>query len=133
MTNHLVFCAFTVLALTCCLQVQAHASPSGSLIQHLSSLLKWRRSNSKTPQSDGNVLQFENGYVVLKEMILGSFLIGSVFLPKMVIAIISLVQYLLQHADWDIVFDPYYSFQGDYCIMQKKRDEITTSSELFID
>ncbi|XP_022634476.1 uncharacterized protein LOC111241293 isoform X3 [Vigna radiata var. radiata] len=96
MTNHLVFCAFTVLALTCCLQVQAHASPSGSLIQHLSSLLKWRRSNSKTPQSDGNVLQFENGYVVLKEMILGSFLIGSVFLPKMVIAIISLVQYLLQ-------------------------------------
>ncbi|BAT89479.1 uncharacterized protein HKW66_Vig0229480 [Vigna angularis] len=64
MTNHLVFCAFTVLALTCCLQFQAHASPSGSLIEHLSSLLKWRRSNSKTPQSDGNVLQFENGYVV---------------------------------------------------------------------
>jgi len=29
MTNHLVFCAFTVLALTYTLQFQAHASPSG--------------------------------------------------------------------------------------------------------
>ncbi|QCD87236.1 Six-bladed beta-propeller [Vigna unguiculata] len=41
-----------------------HFSLQRSLIEHLSSLLKWRRSNSKTSQSDENVLQFENGYVV---------------------------------------------------------------------
>ncbi|KAK7405342.1 hypothetical protein VNO78_06585 [Psophocarpus tetragonolobus] len=65
MRNHLLFCAFTLLALTCSLHFQVHAAPSsGSLIKHMSSLLKWRRSNSKIPQSDGNVLQFENGYVV---------------------------------------------------------------------
>ncbi|CAK9141780.1 unnamed protein product [Ilex paraguariensis] len=35
------------------------------LIKHLSFLLKWTtRSSSKTPLSDGNVLQFENGYLV---------------------------------------------------------------------
>ncbi|XP_028113892.1 uncharacterized protein LOC114311925 [Camellia sinensis] len=75
------------------LHFQAHAVPSGPLIKHLSSLLKWTRSSSKIPQSgkskiiiydfyyvytqiyalvlcvfvfnpDGNVLQFENGYLV---------------------------------------------------------------------
>ncbi|GMP65988.1 hypothetical protein CsSME_00026540 [Camellia sinensis var. sinensis] len=46
------------------LHFQAHAAPSGPLIKHLSSLLKWTRSSSKLPQSDGNVLQFENGYLV---------------------------------------------------------------------
>ncbi|CAK7351895.1 unnamed protein product, partial [Dovyalis caffra] len=36
------------------------------LIKHLSSLLKWTTTvaSSKTPQSDGNVLQFEDGYLV---------------------------------------------------------------------
>ncbi|XWS16861.1 hypothetical protein CRYUN_Cryun33cG0017300 [Craigia yunnanensis] len=46
------------------LHFQAHAAPAGPLIKHLSSLLKWTRSTTKTPQSDGNVLQFENGYLV---------------------------------------------------------------------
>ncbi|XP_061374543.1 uncharacterized protein LOC133316779 [Gastrolobium bilobum] len=64
MRNHILFYAFAAFALTCSLHFQAHASPSGSLIKHLSSLLKWKRSNSKISQSDGNVLQFENGYVV---------------------------------------------------------------------
>ncbi|XP_062170119.1 uncharacterized protein LOC133875875 isoform X3 [Alnus glutinosa] len=36
----------------------------GPLIKHVSSILKWTRSSTKTPQSDGNVLQFENGYLV---------------------------------------------------------------------
>ncbi|KAF2314412.1 hypothetical protein GH714_026180 [Hevea brasiliensis] len=37
----------------------------GLLIKRLSSILKWTaRSSSKTPQSDGNVLQFEDGYLV---------------------------------------------------------------------
>ncbi|KAH6785307.1 hypothetical protein C2S51_037762 [Perilla frutescens var. frutescens] len=44
---------------------QAQAAPAGPLIKHLSSLMKWTRSSSKTPhQSDGNVLQFEDGYLV---------------------------------------------------------------------
>ncbi|OMO92526.1 hypothetical protein COLO4_17509 [Corchorus olitorius] len=46
------------------LHFQAQAAPAGPLIKHLSSLIKWTRSSTKTPQSDGNVLQFENGYLV---------------------------------------------------------------------
>lgn len=62
----LFFLTLTTLAITCTLQFQAHAAPAGPLIRHLSSLLKWTRSYSsaKTPQSDGNVLQFESGYLV---------------------------------------------------------------------
>ncbi|KAM7279414.1 hypothetical protein ACFE04_006548 [Oxalis oulophora] len=52
------------IAVAYTLQSQAHAAPVGSLIKHLSSVLKWSRSSSKTPQSDGSVLQFENGYLV---------------------------------------------------------------------
>ncbi|KAL9291434.1 putative six-bladed beta-propeller, TolB [Arabidopsis thaliana] len=44
---------------------QAQAAPSGSLIKHMSSVLKWTTgSSSKLSQSDTNVLQFENGYLV---------------------------------------------------------------------
>lgn len=44
---------------------EAEAAPAGPLIKHLSSLVKWTRSSSKAPhQSDGNVLQFEDGYLV---------------------------------------------------------------------
>ncbi|XP_042029354.1 uncharacterized protein LOC121776260 [Salvia splendens] len=45
---------------------EAQAAPAGPLIKHLSSLVKWTRSSSKAPhQSDGgNVLQFEDGYLV---------------------------------------------------------------------
>ncbi|KAM3222546.1 putative protein isoform X2 [Capsicum annuum] len=39
-------------------------SERGPLIKHLNSILKWSRSSSKTPQSDGNFLQFEAGYLV---------------------------------------------------------------------
>ncbi|KAK7257143.1 hypothetical protein RIF29_30906 [Crotalaria pallida] len=64
MRNHFLFYAFTALALISSLHFQAHAAPPGTLIKPLSSLLKWKWSTSKTPHSDGNVLQFENGYVV---------------------------------------------------------------------
>ncbi|XP_020888805.1 uncharacterized protein LOC9318964 isoform X2 [Arabidopsis lyrata subsp. lyrata] len=44
---------------------QAQAAPSGSLIKHMSWVLKWTTgSSSKISQSDTNVLQFENGYLV---------------------------------------------------------------------
>ncbi|MQL91616.1 hypothetical protein Taro_024226 [Colocasia esculenta] len=45
--------------------LQVEASPAGSFTKQLSSLLKWTaRASPRTPQSDGNVLQFENGYLV---------------------------------------------------------------------
>ncbi|XP_027342342.1 uncharacterized protein LOC113855079 isoform X1 [Abrus precatorius] len=65
MRNHLLFLYVLIaLAPTFSLHSQPHAAPAGPLIKHLSSLIKWTRSTSKTPHSDGNVLQFENGYVV---------------------------------------------------------------------
>ncbi|CAN8259341.1 unnamed protein product [Cochlearia groenlandica] len=45
--------------------LQAQAAPAGSLIKHMSWVLKWTTgSSSKTSQSDTNVLQFESGYLV---------------------------------------------------------------------
>lgn len=64
MRNSHLFFTFIALVLTYTLHFQAHAAPAGPLIKHMSSLLKWTRSSSKAPQSDGNVLQFENGYLV---------------------------------------------------------------------
>ncbi|XWS10139.1 hypothetical protein CRYUN_Cryun39dG0049400 [Craigia yunnanensis] len=61
--THLFF-TLILLLVPYILHFQAHAAPAGPLIKHLSSLLKWTRSSTKTPQSDGNVLQFENGYLV---------------------------------------------------------------------
>ncbi|KAJ6753876.1 hypothetical protein OIU79_026665 [Salix purpurea] len=63
------YCTLTLallLSLTCTFQFQAHAAPPAPLIKHLSSLLKWTTTvaSSKTPQSEGNVLQFEDGYIV---------------------------------------------------------------------
>ncbi|KAA8524017.1 hypothetical protein F0562_010552 [Nyssa sinensis] len=60
----ILFITFLTLLVTYVLQFQAHAAPAAPLVKHLSSILKWTRSSSKTPQSDGNVLQFENGYLV---------------------------------------------------------------------
>lgn len=40
------------------------STPAGPLIKHLSSLLKWTKNSPKSSQSDGPVLQFENGYLV---------------------------------------------------------------------
>ncbi|CAL8150747.1 unnamed protein product [Prunus armeniaca] len=65
MRNSIFFLTLLTLTVAYSLQFQAHAAPAGPLIKHLSSLLKWTREiSSKTPQSDGNVLQFENGYLV---------------------------------------------------------------------
>ncbi|XP_021287836.1 uncharacterized protein LOC110419208 isoform X2 [Herrania umbratica] len=61
--SHLFF-TLILLLVPYTLHFQAHAAPTGPLIKHFSSLLKWTRSSTKTPQSDGNVLQFENGYLV---------------------------------------------------------------------
>ncbi|EPS71251.1 hypothetical protein M569_03505, partial [Genlisea aurea] len=47
------------------LKFQVEATPAGLLIKHLSSLVKWTKPSSKAlHQSDGNVLQFEDGYLV---------------------------------------------------------------------
>ncbi|KAK7272592.1 hypothetical protein RJT34_29291 [Clitoria ternatea] len=65
MRNHLLFLyALILLAPSFSLRLQPLAAPAGPLVKHLSSLIKWTRSASKTPNSDGNVLQFENGYLV---------------------------------------------------------------------
>lgn len=41
------------------------AAPAGRLGKRFSSLLNWNsRASSKTPQSDGNLVQFEDGYLV---------------------------------------------------------------------
>ncbi|KAG6634353.1 uncharacterized protein LOC122289955 [Carya illinoinensis] len=62
--SHLFFVFIIALVVACALQFQAHAAPAGPLIKHLSSILKWTRASSKIAQSDGNALQFENGYLV---------------------------------------------------------------------
>lgn len=54
---------FTLLAAYTRLQVDA-AVPAGPLIKQVSTLLKWTRSSSKPLQSEKNVLQFEDGYLV---------------------------------------------------------------------
>ncbi|KAL8205438.1 hypothetical protein R6Q57_008989 [Mikania cordata] len=47
------------------IQFQAQAAPAAPVIKQLSSILKWTsRSSSKSPSSDGNILQFEDGYLV---------------------------------------------------------------------
>lgn len=52
------------LLVGCNLEYGADAAPSGHLARQLTSLLKWTRASSRTPQSDGNALQFESGYLV---------------------------------------------------------------------
>ncbi|CAN4102971.1 unnamed protein product [Withania somnifera] len=64
MRNSLLFFSLVALFIAY-LQFQVHAAaPAGPLIKHLSSILKWSRSSSKTPHSDGNFIQFEDGYLV---------------------------------------------------------------------
>ncbi|AET02920.1 hypothetical protein MTR_8g058310 [Medicago truncatula] len=65
MRNFVLFYALALLSL----HFSAHATPlGGTLINHLSSLLIRKLSNTKTSKSDGNVVQFENGYVVETRM-----------------------------------------------------------------
>ncbi|XP_058095498.1 uncharacterized protein LOC131240953 [Magnolia sinica] len=45
-------------------EFHAEASPTGPLIKHLSSFLKWTLPSPKPPQTDENFIQFENGYLV---------------------------------------------------------------------
>ncbi|CAO2836251.1 unnamed protein product [Amaranthus hypochondriacus] len=42
----------------------AASTPAGPLLKHLSSFLKWTKNSPKSIQSDGPVIQFENGYLV---------------------------------------------------------------------
>ncbi|KAL3646224.1 hypothetical protein CASFOL_011404 [Castilleja foliolosa] len=65
MKSFLFFLILLVPFSACVFKFQAQAAPAGPLIKHLSSLVKWTRSSSKTPhQSDANVIQFEDGYLV---------------------------------------------------------------------
>ncbi|KAK9153093.1 hypothetical protein Sjap_000573 [Stephania japonica] len=61
----LFFGVFMVLFVTHFVEFKVEAAPTGPLIKHLSSLIKWStRSSPKAQQTDGNFLQFENGYLV---------------------------------------------------------------------
>ncbi|KAK4398297.1 hypothetical protein Sango_1305200 [Sesamum angolense] len=76
MRSALVFLVLLGPFVACVFEFQAEAAPAGPLIKHLSSLVKWTRSSTKTPinqveqawtyffPNDGNVLQFEDGYLV---------------------------------------------------------------------
>ncbi|XXG90276.1 hypothetical protein AAC387_Pa12g2084 [Persea americana] len=46
------------------LQSGAEASTTGTLIKHLSTLLKWTMPSPKPPQTDENAVRFEKGYLV---------------------------------------------------------------------
>ncbi|XP_024964398.1 uncharacterized protein LOC112504682 [Cynara cardunculus var. scolymus] len=59
---YLIFSTFVYIYV---FQFQAQAAPAAPVIKQLSSILKWTaRSSSKSPSSDGNILQFEDGYLV---------------------------------------------------------------------
>ncbi|XP_077251106.1 uncharacterized protein LOC143890346 [Tasmannia lanceolata] len=59
-----IFLLLLILFIPLLFELEAEAAPIGPLIKHLSSFLKWTRASPKTPQLDGNVLQFESGYFV---------------------------------------------------------------------
>ncbi|XP_077228358.1 uncharacterized protein LOC143861309 isoform X2 [Tasmannia lanceolata] len=61
MKKSLVYLIFFVVLL---LELGAEAIPAEPLIKHVSSFLKWTRASPKTPEIDGNAVQFENGYLV---------------------------------------------------------------------
>ncbi|PIN25489.1 hypothetical protein CDL12_01778 [Handroanthus impetiginosus] len=64
MRSALFFLILLVPLIACVFKFEVQAAPAAPLIKRLASLVKWTRS-SKTPhQSDGNVLQFEDGYLV---------------------------------------------------------------------
>ncbi|KAI7730885.1 hypothetical protein M8C21_004415 [Ambrosia artemisiifolia] len=45
--------------------IPAQAAPAAPVIKQLTSIIKWTaRSSTKSPVSDGNILQFEDGYLV---------------------------------------------------------------------
>ncbi|XP_008451750.2 uncharacterized protein LOC103492945 isoform X3 [Cucumis melo] len=68
MRSSFTFFISIIFVLFLTLQIQVNATPAGPLIKHLSSLVKWTRSSYKSlpapPLGNGDVLQFENGYLV---------------------------------------------------------------------
>lgn len=65
MSYSLLYLIFSTLVSIYVFQFQAQAAPAAPVIKQLSSILKWTaRSSSKSPLSDGNILQFEDGYLV---------------------------------------------------------------------
>ncbi|MFS7984246.1 putative six-bladed beta-propeller, TolB [Helianthus anomalus] len=66
MSAPLLYLIFSTLISLYIFHFQAHAAPAAPVIKQLSSILKWTaRSSSKSSLSDGgNILQFEDGYLV---------------------------------------------------------------------
>ncbi|KAI3966032.1 hypothetical protein MKX01_010989 [Papaver californicum] len=64
MRNGHIFLVLLVPILTLLFDFQAQAASAGPIAKHISHFLKWTRSSPKTPQTEGNVVQFENGYLV---------------------------------------------------------------------
>ncbi|KAI3786482.1 hypothetical protein L1987_40196 [Smallanthus sonchifolius] len=61
----LLYLIFSTIVSVYIFQIQAQAATVAPVIKQLSSILKWTaRSSTKSPLSDGNILQFENGYLV---------------------------------------------------------------------
>ncbi|KAK1320776.1 hypothetical protein QJS10_CPA03g00729 [Acorus calamus] len=58
----LIFLTISIAA-TIKFHVEA-ATPTGALIKHFSSLLKWTTTSPNIPEAEANVIQFENGYLV---------------------------------------------------------------------
>lgn len=67
MARRLLYLTLFIALFPCLFHFPADAAPTttpGPLIKHLSSILKWSKSSPKSTQSDGNVILFENGYLV---------------------------------------------------------------------
>lgn len=61
----IVYLVFSSIVSIYVFQYEAQAAPAAPVIKQLSSILKWTaRSSSKSPLPDGNILQFEDGYLV---------------------------------------------------------------------
>ncbi|KAL5732282.1 hypothetical protein ACHQM5_004925 [Ranunculus cassubicifolius] len=64
MKNSLLFLLLLALFIFHSFDYQTEAAPAAPLVKHLSSILKWTRSSPKQSQTDGNVIEFESGYLV---------------------------------------------------------------------
>ncbi|XP_071725932.1 uncharacterized protein [Rutidosis leptorrhynchoides] len=66
MNFSLIYLIFSTIISIYIFQFRAQAAPAAApVIKQLSSILKWTaRSSSKSPLSDGNIIQFEDGYLV---------------------------------------------------------------------
>ncbi|KAI3675040.1 hypothetical protein L1987_84622 [Smallanthus sonchifolius] len=65
MNASLFYLIFSIIVSIYIVQFQAQAASAAPVIKQLSSILKWTsRSSSKSPLSDENILQFEDGYLV---------------------------------------------------------------------